>query len=185
MSMFHRLFWWPSDFNTKKWFTFHFDWLCYFLLWWIVWFFFSGYTMLRDPQFNKGLAFTEKERDAHYLRGLLPPTVICQETQVHHLVIKYSPSNVFFPFMKIILDAMDRVWIRVYAISSYSSYSCILYTGEANDQKHKAIRSSITEVHGDDGSSGSLVKIPLLFRIVIKYKKCLLGVLNVMEKKRM
>ncbi|KAL5062826.1 hypothetical protein RYX36_024563 [Vicia faba] len=46
----------------------------------------SGYTLLRDPQFNKGLAFTEKERDAHYLRGLLPPTVICQETQVKKMI---------------------------------------------------------------------------------------------------
>ena len=46
---------------------------------------FSGYTLLRDPHFNKGLAFTEKERDAHYLRGLLPPSVISQETQVNHL----------------------------------------------------------------------------------------------------
>ncbi|KAF1869723.1 hypothetical protein Lal_00017299 [Lupinus albus] len=42
----------------------------------------SGYTLLRDPHYNKGLAFTEQERDAHYLRGLLPPTVISQDTQV-------------------------------------------------------------------------------------------------------
>ncbi|KAI9107824.1 hypothetical protein K1719_021160 [Acacia pycnantha] len=42
----------------------------------------SGYTLLRDPHFNKGLAFTDKERDAHFLRGLLPPTSISQETQV-------------------------------------------------------------------------------------------------------
>jgi malate dehydrogenase (oxaloacetate-decarboxylating)(NADP+) len=48
--------------------------------------FFSGYTLLRDPHFNKGLAFTETERDAHYLRGLLPPTVISQETQVRYLI---------------------------------------------------------------------------------------------------
>ncbi|GMP84831.1 hypothetical protein CsSME_00038203 [Camellia sinensis var. sinensis] len=33
----------------------------------------SGYSLLRDPHYNKGLVFTEKERDAHYLLGLLPP----------------------------------------------------------------------------------------------------------------
>ncbi|XP_074565647.1 NADP-dependent malic enzyme-like isoform X2 [Curcuma longa] len=41
----------------------------------------SGYTLLRNPQYNKGLAFNEKERDAHYLRGLLPPTCVSQELQ--------------------------------------------------------------------------------------------------------
>ncbi|KAF2304433.1 hypothetical protein GH714_031346 [Hevea brasiliensis] len=37
-----------------------------------------GITLLRDPHHNKGLAFTEKERDAHYLRGLLPPAIFTQ-----------------------------------------------------------------------------------------------------------
>ncbi|XP_028778961.1 NADP-dependent malic enzyme [Neltuma alba] len=46
----------------------------------------SGYTLLRDPHFNKGLAFTDKERDAHFLRGLLPPTSIPQETQVKKML---------------------------------------------------------------------------------------------------
>ncbi|KAF3969642.1 hypothetical protein CMV_006579 [Castanea mollissima] len=32
----------------------------------VQWVFF--YSLLRDPQYNKGLDFTEKERDAHYLR---------------------------------------------------------------------------------------------------------------------
>ncbi|KAJ8443376.1 hypothetical protein Cgig2_018809 [Carnegiea gigantea] len=41
----------------------------------------SGYSLLRDPHYNKGLAFTEKERDAHYLRGLLPPVVLSQDLQ--------------------------------------------------------------------------------------------------------
>ncbi|XP_057525038.1 NADP-dependent malic enzyme [Amaranthus tricolor] len=41
----------------------------------------SGFTLLRDPHHNKGLAFTDKERDAHYLRGLLPPSVLSQELQ--------------------------------------------------------------------------------------------------------
>lgn len=45
-------------------------------------FFLSGYNLLRDPHHNKGLAFNEKERDAHYLRGLLPPVVVSQKLQV-------------------------------------------------------------------------------------------------------
>ncbi|XP_048423239.1 NADP-dependent malic enzyme-like [Pyrus x bretschneideri] len=46
----------------------------------------SGYSLLRDPQYNKGLAFTEKERDAHYLRGLLPPATISQQVQEKKLM---------------------------------------------------------------------------------------------------
>ncbi|KAK8955676.1 hypothetical protein KSP40_PGU009719 [Platanthera guangdongensis] len=46
----------------------------------------SGYTLLRDPHYNKGLAFTEKERDAHFLRGLLPPSYLSQELQVKKLM---------------------------------------------------------------------------------------------------
>lgn len=46
----------------------------------------SGCSLLRDPHHNKGLAFTEKERDAHYLRGLLPPAVINQELQEKKLM---------------------------------------------------------------------------------------------------
>ena len=33
-------------------------------------------------QYNKGLAFTQEERDRLYLRGLLPPAVLSQQVQV-------------------------------------------------------------------------------------------------------
>ncbi|KAG2718348.1 hypothetical protein I3760_03G216300 [Carya illinoinensis] len=46
----------------------------------------SGYNLLRDPQYNKGLAFNEKERDAHYLRGLLPPAILSQALQEKKLI---------------------------------------------------------------------------------------------------
>jgi hypothetical protein len=42
----------------------------------------SGLELLRDPRYNKGLAFTDQERDAHYLRGLLPPAHLTQDKQV-------------------------------------------------------------------------------------------------------
>jgi malate dehydrogenase (oxaloacetate-decarboxylating) len=41
----------------------------------------SGYKLLLDPRLNKGTAFTEEERDAFTLHGLLPPHVGTLEDQ--------------------------------------------------------------------------------------------------------
>ena len=38
-----------------------------------------GIELLQDPRFNKGTAFTEAERGALRLRGLLPPRVFTLE----------------------------------------------------------------------------------------------------------
>lgn len=46
----------------------------------------SGCALLRDPSYNKGLAFTEIERDRHYLRGLLPPVHLSQDLQAKKLM---------------------------------------------------------------------------------------------------
>jgi malate dehydrogenase (oxaloacetate-decarboxylating)(NADP+) len=45
-----------------------------------------GVELLRDPLLNKGTAFTERERDAFGLRGLLPPHVHTQEEQVERVL---------------------------------------------------------------------------------------------------
>jgi malate dehydrogenase (oxaloacetate-decarboxylating)(NADP+) len=42
----------------------------------------SGMGLLQDPALNKGTAFTESERDALHLRGLLPPRVFSQDEQL-------------------------------------------------------------------------------------------------------
>src|SRR5262245_42026935 len=42
----------------------------------------TGYELLRTPRLNKGTAFTEAERRAWGLEGLLPPAVTTAELQV-------------------------------------------------------------------------------------------------------
>ena len=47
----------------------------------------SGVDLMRNAKYNKGLAFTEKERDRLYLRGLLPPAVMNQEVQAERVLM--------------------------------------------------------------------------------------------------
>ncbi|XP_021907741.1 NADP-dependent malic enzyme-like [Carica papaya] len=68
----------------------------------------SGYTLLRDPHHNKGLAFTEKERDAHYLRGLLPPAVLTQELQEKKLMHNLRQYQVPLQRYMAMMDLQER-----------------------------------------------------------------------------
>ncbi|XP_073525803.1 uncharacterized protein [Phyllobates terribilis] len=68
----------------------------------------SGYTLLRDPHFNKGLAFTEKERDSHYLRGLLPPVVLSQELQEKKLLQNIREYKVPLQKYMALMDLEER-----------------------------------------------------------------------------
>ena len=45
-----------------------------------------GLALLRDPLLNKGTAFSEQERDALGLRGLLPAHVLTQEEQATRIM---------------------------------------------------------------------------------------------------
>lgn len=42
----------------------------------------SGVDLLRNPRYNKGLAFDDEERSYYFLQGLLPPAVLSQDLQV-------------------------------------------------------------------------------------------------------
>ncbi|EFN58521.1 hypothetical protein CHLNCDRAFT_140591 [Chlorella variabilis] len=46
----------------------------------------SGVDLMRDARYNKGLAFSQLERDRLYLRGLLPPAVLSQEVQAERVM---------------------------------------------------------------------------------------------------
>jgi malate dehydrogenase (oxaloacetate-decarboxylating)(NADP+) len=54
-----------------------------------------GLALLHDPLLNKGMGFTERERDALGVRGLLPPHVLSQDEQVARAVghIRQQPSD--------------------------------------------------------------------------------------------
>ncbi|GER25595.1 malic enzyme [Striga asiatica] len=68
----------------------------------------SGYTLLRDPHHNKGLAFTDKERDAHYLTGLLPPVVLSQELQEKKLMHTLRQYTVPLQRYMAMMDLQER-----------------------------------------------------------------------------
>ncbi|KAI9106930.1 hypothetical protein K1719_022458 [Acacia pycnantha] len=68
----------------------------------------SGCTLLRDPRYNKGLAFTEKERDSHYLRGLLPPAVLSQELQEKRLMHNLRQYDVPLHRYTALMDLQER-----------------------------------------------------------------------------
>jgi len=55
----------------------------------------TGVALLRNPALNKGTAFTEEERDALALRGLLPPYVFTIEEQLMRVLrnLRAKPSD--------------------------------------------------------------------------------------------
>ncbi|XP_027079952.1 NADP-dependent malic enzyme isoform X2 [Coffea eugenioides] len=68
----------------------------------------SGHSLLRDPRYNKGLAFTEAERDAHYLRGLLPPVILSQEHQEKRLMHTLRQYQVPLHRYMAMMDLQER-----------------------------------------------------------------------------
>lgn len=56
----------------------------------------TGVQVLTNPLLNKGTAFTERERDALGIRGLLPPRVFTLEEQLQRTILSFraKPSNI-------------------------------------------------------------------------------------------
>ncbi|KAG2728964.1 hypothetical protein I3843_01G223500 [Carya illinoinensis] len=95
-----------------------------------------GYSLLRDPHHNKGLAFNEKERDAHFLRGLLPPTVASHELQVKkmmHNIRQYQLPLQKYMAMMDLQERNERLFYKL-LIENVEELLPIVYTptvGEA------------------------------------------------------
>jgi malate dehydrogenase (oxaloacetate-decarboxylating)(NADP+) len=89
----------------------------------------SGIDLLRDPLLNKGTAFTQEERDALGLRGLLPPRVHAQEEQANRVMThlralsdpleKYVALNALHDrnealYFRVVIDNIDEVMPIIY-----------------------------------------------------------------------
>jgi malic enzyme len=75
-----------------------------------------GISLLRDPTLNKGTAFTEEEREALGLRGLLPPRVHTQEEQMQRVLGNFhrkSSDLERYIFMIALQDRNEHLFYRV------------------------------------------------------------------------
>jgi malate dehydrogenase (oxaloacetate-decarboxylating)(NADP+) len=89
----------------------------------------SGAALLHDPLLNKGTAFTDAERDALGLRGLLPPRVLTQDQQVARVMEnlrglaepleKYIALNALHDrnealFFRVVIEHPDEIMPLIY-----------------------------------------------------------------------
>jgi malate dehydrogenase (oxaloacetate-decarboxylating)(NADP+) len=77
-----------------------------------------GLALLHDPLLNKGQAFTERERDALGIRGLLPPHVLSQDEQAERAVghIRRQPSDLEkYIELNALHDRNESLFFRVVA----------------------------------------------------------------------
>ena len=75
-----------------------------------------GFQLLHDPTLNKGTAFSEAERDALGIRGLLPPHVCTQQEQMNRVIENYRrlPSNLEkYIFLTALHDRNEALFFRL------------------------------------------------------------------------
>jgi hypothetical protein len=106
----------------------------------------TGYGLLHNPRLNKGTAFTDAERRAYGLDGLLPPTVLPIELQVarRHDEIAGLDDNLQKYLVLSDLQARNETLYYAVLMSDPATYMPLVYTptvGEAC-QKFGHIRFS-------------------------------------------
>ncbi|CAI5522135.1 unnamed protein product [Closterium sp. Naga37s-1] len=76
----------------------------------------SGVDLLRNPKYNKGLAFTEEERNRLYLNGLLPAGYMSQDHQVDRVLanLKEAQSDLQrYVHLMALQERNERLFYRV------------------------------------------------------------------------
>jgi malate dehydrogenase (oxaloacetate-decarboxylating)(NADP+) len=96
----------------------------------------TGYDLLRNPRLNKGTAFTEAERRAYGLEGLLPPTVTNLDLQIARRHAEIANLDGDLQKYLVLSDLQVRNETLFYAVlmSDPATYMPLVYTptvGEA------------------------------------------------------
>ena len=96
----------------------------------------TGYALLHNPRLNKGTAFTEAERRAYGLEGLLPPAVTTIELQVarRHAEIANLENDLQKYLVLSDLQARNETLFYAVLMSDPATYMPLVYTptvGEA------------------------------------------------------
>ena len=95
-----------------------------------------GLTLLRDPRLNKSTAYTESEREALGLLGLLPEGIDSEETQIErvHLHLSRKPNDLEkYIYLSQLQDMDETLFFRV-LMSDPAQFLPLVYTptvGEA------------------------------------------------------
>ncbi|HEX4065331.1 MAG TPA: NAD-dependent malic enzyme [Acidobacteriaceae bacterium] len=89
-----------------------------------------GFTLLNHPRLNKGTAFTEEERDAFDLHGLLPPHVGTLEEQIARRMRAFDAYETPFEKYTFMRDLQDINETLFYALllSDVRKFMPIVYT---------------------------------------------------------
>lgn len=90
----------------------------------------TGVELLNDPFLNKGTAFTEEERDAFGLRGLLPPHVQTMEEQVSNVLENFRTKATDLEKYLYLISVQDRnraLFYRV-VVDNITEMMPIVYT---------------------------------------------------------
>jgi malate dehydrogenase (oxaloacetate-decarboxylating) len=89
-----------------------------------------GFTLLNHPRYNKGTAFTEEERDAFDLHGLLPPHVGTLEEQIWRRQKAFDAYETPFEKYTFMRDLQDINETLFYALllSDVRKFMPIVYT---------------------------------------------------------
>ncbi len=80
----------------------------------------SGYDLLNDPRLNKGTAFTEQERDAFALHGLLPPHLGTLDDQLERRKKAFEAQPTPFAKYSFMRDLQDTNETLFYALITHN-----------------------------------------------------------------